>query len=376
MDLVALLQPAQDRDRVVDVGLADQHRLEPALERGVLLDVLAVLIERGRADAAQLAAGEHRLQQVGRVHRALGRPRADDRVQLVDEQDDLSLGVLDLLEHRLEPLFELAPVLRAGDQRADVERDHPAVAQRLGHVAVDDPLRQPLDDRGLADPRLADQHRVVLGPSREHLDHPADLLVAADHRIELVGAGVRGQVAAELLQRLGHLLGVRGGHAARALGLGDRLGKRLAIGQQIGCRRALLGEREQQVADGDVLVAERGHLLLGALQHGDEALGGTRLGRLAAADGRQGRDGAPGTLVDRGDVGRQLAQGGRGESVLLLECCQQQVLRRHLGVAVLAGEPMGGGDRLLGFDRESVRLHELGVYLCGPARQEIYTTTT
>ena len=49
--LVALLQAAQDRDRVLDRRLADEHRLEAPLERGVLLDVLAVLVERRRADA-------------------------------------------------------------------------------------------------------------------------------------------------------------------------------------------------------------------------------------------------------------------------------------------------------------------------------------
>ncbi len=50
VDLVALLEPAQDRDRVLDRGLADEDRLESPLERGVLLDVLAVLVERRRAD--------------------------------------------------------------------------------------------------------------------------------------------------------------------------------------------------------------------------------------------------------------------------------------------------------------------------------------
>jgi Protein of unknown function (DUF3170). len=64
MRLVALLQAAQDRDRVGDRRLADEDRLEAPLERGVLLDVLAVLVERRRADAAQLAAREHRLEQV------------------------------------------------------------------------------------------------------------------------------------------------------------------------------------------------------------------------------------------------------------------------------------------------------------------------
>ena len=76
----------------VDRRLADEHRLEAPLERGVLLDVLAVLVERGRADRAQLAAREHRLEHVGRVDRALGRAGADDRVQLVDEEDDAAVG--------------------------------------------------------------------------------------------------------------------------------------------------------------------------------------------------------------------------------------------------------------------------------------------
>ena len=52
MRLVALLQPAQDRDRVRDGRLADEDRLEAPLERGVLLDVLAVLVERRRADCS------------------------------------------------------------------------------------------------------------------------------------------------------------------------------------------------------------------------------------------------------------------------------------------------------------------------------------
>ena len=72
------------------VGSPTMHRLEPALERGVLLDVLAVLVERRRADRVQLAARQHRLEHVRRVHRAFGGAGADDRVQLVDEEDDLA----------------------------------------------------------------------------------------------------------------------------------------------------------------------------------------------------------------------------------------------------------------------------------------------
>ena len=143
--------------------LADEDRLEAPLQRGVLLDVLAVLVERGGADAVQLAARQHRLEHVRGVHRALGRARADDGVQLVDEQDDLAGRVGDLLEHGLQALLELAAVLGAGHQRAQVQRDDALVLEPLGHVAAHDALGQALDDGGLADARLADQHRVVLG---------------------------------------------------------------------------------------------------------------------------------------------------------------------------------------------------------------------
>ena len=90
MGFVARLEAAEDGDRVFDVRLADEHRLEAPLQGRVLFDVLAILVERRRADAAQLAAGEGRLEQVGRVAAAFGRAGADDRVQLVDEQDDVA----------------------------------------------------------------------------------------------------------------------------------------------------------------------------------------------------------------------------------------------------------------------------------------------
>ena len=159
--LVAVAQAAQDLHGVVDRRLLDAHLLEAPLERGVALEVLAVLVERGRADRLQLAAGERRLQDRSGVDRALGGAGADEVVQLVDEQDDVAaLG--DLLHHLLQALLELAAVLRAGDERGEVERVDLLALQELGHLVRGDPRGEALDDRGLADARLADQHRVVL----------------------------------------------------------------------------------------------------------------------------------------------------------------------------------------------------------------------
>src|SRR5206468_10740267 len=108
MRLVALLQAAQDRDRVLDAWLADEDGLEAAFQRRVFLDVLAILVERRRTDDTQLAAGEHRLEHVARVHRALRLSCPDERVHFVDEDDVLPFTLGDLLEHRLETLLEFA----------------------------------------------------------------------------------------------------------------------------------------------------------------------------------------------------------------------------------------------------------------------------
>ena len=150
--LVAVAQALEHLDRVGDRRLGDLDRLEAALERGVLLEVLAVLVERGRADGLQLAAGQHRLEDAGGVDRALGRAGADEGVDLVDEQHDVAAGA-DLLEHLLQALLEVTAVAGAGDQRTEVEGVDLLVLERLGHVALDDVLGQALDDRGLADAR-------------------------------------------------------------------------------------------------------------------------------------------------------------------------------------------------------------------------------
>ena len=82
------LQPLEDFDRVRDRRLVDVDLLEAAHQRAVLLEILPVFLVGGRADAAQRAGRQRRLEQIGRVHRAAGGGAgADHGVDLVDEQD-------------------------------------------------------------------------------------------------------------------------------------------------------------------------------------------------------------------------------------------------------------------------------------------------
>ena len=266
--LEALLQSAEDGDRVLDARRVDRDRLETAFERGVLLDVLAILVEGGGADAMELAAREHRLEQVAGVGRSLGLSRADDVVELVDEEDDVPIARLDLVQHRLQALLELAAELRARQERAQIEREDAAALQPLRNVTAHDALCEAFDDRGLPHARLPDQNRVVLRLSREDADHAADLGVAPDHRVELARARLRDQIDPELRQRLVRALRIGTGHALVAAHLGERAKKAVAVdagrAKGVPSRPTVLEEREHEMLDRDVLVLEALGLVLGA----------------------------------------------------------------------------------------------------------------
>ena len=85
MHLVAFLESAQNGDGRLHARLGHDDRLEAPLQGRVFLDVLAILVQRRRADAAQLPARELRLEHVRGIARAFRRARAHDGVQFVDK---------------------------------------------------------------------------------------------------------------------------------------------------------------------------------------------------------------------------------------------------------------------------------------------------
>ncbi len=334
-------RPAEDGHGVLDGRLAHEDGLEAALEGRVLLDVLAVLADRRRADGAQLAARESGLEHVPRVHRALGGARADERVELVDEEDDLAVGLLDFLQDRLEALLEFAAVLRAREHGAEVERDDALVLERLGHVARDDAAREALDDRRLADAGIADEDGVVLRPAGQDLHDAPDLLVAADDRVELALARELREVLRVLLERLVLVLGALVGDAAAAphvLQGGEDGGLRETEREKRfrGGGLAVLEEREEEVLGRDVVVLELRGDLLGEVEQLHEGGGEARLGVLAG-DVRELREELRDLL--RGLARRDAdALEERGhDAAFLLEESVREVFRRDLRVACRRG---------------------------------------
>src|SRR5436309_10258799 len=236
-------------------------------------------------------------------------------MKLVDEKDDVA-PLHDLLHDLLQALLELAAVLGAGDESGQVERVDLLALQQLGHLVGGDPGSEPLDDGGLADAWLADQHRVVLRAPREDLHHALDLGLAPDHRVELALGCELGQVAAELIEELRALRLLAGRATGSALlppaGTGehaddlvaDLLCVRVEVEQDARCDALVLAdEAEQDVLGADVVVAERERLAERQLEdllraRGERDLAGRDLVTLADDPRHLGPD-----LLD-GDVER------------------------------------------------------------------------
>ena len=193
----------EDSPGFLDRRLGDVHRAETAREGLVLLDEFLVLAERRRADDANLAAREHRLEDVRRIRRRAKRGAgADHRVRLVDEQNEIR-PLLDLADDVLNAILEHAAQHRPGDHGVHLQVDDLAVAEtdRHGLGLEFDAAGEALGDRGLADTGLADQHhRVRPLAVAEDLQHLLDLQVATVDRGDLVLTRQQIEIGREVLQ--------------------------------------------------------------------------------------------------------------------------------------------------------------------------------
>ncbi len=273
VDFVAFFEAAEDGDGVCGGGLGDLDGLEAAFEGGVFFDVLAVFVEGGGADAAELAPGELGLEEVAGVHGAFGFAGTDDGVELVYEEDDSALAGGDFEEECFEAFFEVATIFGAGHHGAEVHADEAFVFEGLGDVAGDDAACEAFGDGGFTDAGFADEDGVVFGFATEDLHDAADLMVAADDGIYFSGTGAGGEVGAVFFEGLVFGFGFLvddGLVAAYFLDDGEEGGggECFEEGAEL---TGLVGEGEEEVFYADVVVLE---LLLLGLCVGEEGAEG------------------------------------------------------------------------------------------------------
>ncbi len=334
------------------------HRLEAPGQCRVFLEVFLVLAPGRCSDGAQLAACQGRLEQIGRIAAAGLAAGANQRVRLVDEQDDRLRRALHFVDHTLQPAFEFALHTCAGLQQAEVQAEQLDALECRRHFAAGDAQGQAFDDGGLADPGLADHDRIVLSPPGEDVDHLADRRVAAEHRIELAVAGLLGEVVGKARQvgfATGWLLAVRGlrllteGEVAQALGV--QPGQQWLV-MTAGIAQRIAQQRENQRGLVDLALAEfqAGHQQ-GILQPLHQFGGKHRVTRLAVLASRLQR------LRQCAGIHFGIQQGSLEQSIGTLEQAKQQVLDENLAAATYHAAFGGAFQIALGLGVQ--RLHQL-----------------
>ena len=359
MALVVRLQAHQDVDGLGLGGFQHLDLLEAARERAIAIEALLHIGERRRADAAQRPRCQRRLQQVAGVHRAARRrPGADQRVDLVDEENRAGL-LLERRQHLLHALLEVAAITRAGDQRAEIERVDRRGLQARRHTVLGDAQRQPFRERRLPHPGFADQQRVVLAAPAQHLDHAIELGRAADQRIDLAAPGLGHQLDGVGLERvLGRrrrLVTVgRTGRGRR--GMRDRPQQpqpvHALLGEEVGGRRLLFLQQEhQQAAALDLLRARRRRVHHGAFHHAVERHGRFRLHGLGTGHRRvRPPEHVVEIVGELREVDVQRVQ--RRPGLRVVDERPQQVLERDQVVAPIGRRAERTANRLQGVWRE------------------------
>ena len=286
-------------------------------------------------------------------------------MQLVDKQDGFALGLADLLQYRLQPFLEFAPVLGAGNQRTHIQAENPVILQRAGHISPDDPQGKPLRNGGFAYAGLTDQHRVVLGLPGKNPDDVPDLIVPADHRVQLVVPCQLHQILAVFFQHVvGALRVVAGNLCAAPDGLQHRkqlLLREIVAVQQLG-QLALggLDQSQEQMFDRYVFILHPLGRLFRCGQCLVRAGGHIHLVRLSAAAGYLGQlihqplRFLPEHLQIRPHLGNDLGN----QAILLGQQRQEQMRLVDLLIAVFHSQTAGTADCLHGFLGEFLCIHK------------------
>ena len=260
--LVTLLDTTKNADGIYLVWLIHHHSLESTFQRLILLEVLLILVEGSGTDGSQFTTSQGRLQNVGCIHGTFATASTYQGMNLIDEEDNLAVGIGYLLDDALQTLLELTLVFGTGNQCTHIERIKLLVLQILRYVATDDTLCKSLNDSGFTCTRLTDKDRVVLGSARENLKNSSDFLITTDNRVELAAASLFYQVLGIFFKTLIVLVGTLALHVLTLSQSLDGCGEVLLVGTRIledsGSGRVAFEDSEEDRLHADEFIS---HLL-------------------------------------------------------------------------------------------------------------------
>ena len=184
--LVALLKLGHNLQGLLHRGLGNVDLLEAAHYPLALLQIPVELLIGGRADEADMSRLKVRLEHVGAVHRALASGSGSYQLMDLVDIDYRAFLFRNAVHHAFDALLEVAAILRAGNERGEVDLENSCLLEAFRHVAGVDLGGESIHERSLADARFADMERVVLVLSAEHLHGPVKFRLASDQWVVML----------------------------------------------------------------------------------------------------------------------------------------------------------------------------------------------
>ena len=156
----------------------------------------------------KLTARKHRLQEVARIHCAVGLAGTDYRMKLIYKEDYFALCRLYLFKNGFQTLFKFAAEFCTGDERTHIKRENLAVFQIFGNIAADYTQSKPFGNSCFTYAGFAYETRIILCLTRKYTDDISYLVISAYHRIELLSAGKSHEVLTVFLEDIVFALGI------------------------------------------------------------------------------------------------------------------------------------------------------------------------
>ena len=110
--LISFLQAPEDGDGFSRRRLIDHNHLESSFQCLISLKVLLILVQCSGTDGPQFSSCQCRFENIGSIHSARCPAGTDEGMNLIDEQDYLSLTVDHILDYALKTFLELTLIFR------------------------------------------------------------------------------------------------------------------------------------------------------------------------------------------------------------------------------------------------------------------------
>ena len=210
--LVTILQTTKNGNRIFHGRFFYHNRLEPTFQSRILFNILTVFIQCGRTDTMKLTTGQHRLQHIAGIKGSVCLACTDNRMQLINKQDDLTITVLHILKHGFQTLLEFTTILRTCNQCTHIQCKNLLILQSFRNITIYNPLCKPFHNRGLTNTGFTNQNRVILRLTGKDTNHIPDLLITADDRIKLLLSCFLHKILTVLLQGIIGCFRIIGGY--------------------------------------------------------------------------------------------------------------------------------------------------------------------